>query len=347
MTAPAAPAARECAACGTELAPALLSCPQCRALVHADRLRTLAADARSADAAGDARRALELWREALSLLPDGTQQHRTIGARVDELSRGVSFAAPTASPGPSSDGATAPDAAKRRGAWALAATIALFALSKGKLLLLGLTKLSTFSSMLVFLGVYWSLYGWRFALGFVVCLYIHEMGHVAALVRYGIKSSMPMFIPGLGAYVRLHQAPANVHEDARVGLAGPVWGTAAAVAAWGVYFVTQSPIWSAIAHTAAWLNLFNLLPVWQLDGGRGFRALTRLQRWLAVAAIAAAYAFSRDGVLLIVGAGAVWNAFQRPSDEPDWGALGLYVALIVGLAALMAATSVTAAAIGR
>ncbi len=339
MTA-AAPAARPCAACGTQLAPALLSCPQCHALVHADRLRTLAGDAKSAESSGDGVRALSLWREAQQLLPAGTQQHGVISARVDELSRRVSFA-----PGAVADAAGG--RASHTGAWAVLAAIAFFAISKGKLLLLGLTKLSTFSSMLVFLGVYWSLYGWRFALGFVVCLYIHEMGHVASLARYGIKSSMPMFIPGFGAYVRLHQAPANVHEDARVGLAGPVWGTAAAIAAWGVFLATRAPIWSAIAHTAAWLNLFNLLPIWQLDGGRAFRAMDRAQRWIAVAALAAAFAVFRDPVLLIVGAGAVWAAFQRGADERDWGALGLYAALVVALAALMATTSVSAAAIGR
>lgn len=329
-----------CAACGTELAPALLSCPRCRALVHADELRRLAGAAGAAAARGDEVDALARWREALALLPAGTQQHATIAGRVDELSRRVTFA-PAAAAG--SEGASG----ARRGVWAVLVALGLFALTKGKLLLLGLTKLSTLSSMLVFLGVYWGLYGWRFALGFVVCLYIHEMGHVAALARYGIKASMPMFVPGLGAYVRLHQAPANVHEDARVGLAGPVWGTAAALAAWGGYFATGAPIWSAIAHTAAWLNLFNLLPIWQLDGGRGFRAMSRDQRWIGVAAIGAALALGGDPMLLIVGLGAVWAAFQPAARARDWGALGLYVALVAALTALMGATAVTAGALGR
>jgi Zn-dependent protease len=319
-----------CAACGTELAPSFLACPQCHALVHGAQLRRLADEAKRATDAGDSLRALTLWREAQALLPEGTQQHTVISARVDDLSRRVSFA-PSASDAPKKEG--------HRGAWTAVIAIGVLLLSKGKLLLLGLTKLGTLSSMLLFLGVYWGLYGWRFALGFVVCLYIHEMGHVAALARYGIKSSMPMFIPGLGAYVRLHQAPANVHEDARVGLAGPVWGTAAALAAWGVYLVTRAPIWSAIAYTAAWLNLFNLLPIWQLDGGRAFRALSRGQRWLALASIVAAYAWTRNGMLAIVGIGAVWAAFQASPEEGDWGALGLYYALIVVLSGLMQVTA--------
>src|SRR5262249_3214294 len=161
----------------------------------------------------------------LDLLPPTAPQYAVVAARVDALSRDVSFN--TASTRVEPNGS-----ALKRGWMAVVGVVAL-ALSKAKFLLLGLTKLGTLSSMLVFLGVYWGLYGWKFALGFVVCIYIHEMGHVWSLSRYGIKANAPMFIPGIGAMVRLKQAPANVHEDARVGLAGPIWGTGAALAAWG------------------------------------------------------------------------------------------------------------------
>src|SRR5207302_3963478 len=97
---------------------------------------------------------------------------------------------------------------------------ALFLLTKGKLLLLGLTKATTFFSMLLSLGVYWAAWGWKFALGLVLSIYIHEMGHVFALRRLGFKASAPMFIPGLGALIRLRQHPANPREDAEIGLAG-------------------------------------------------------------------------------------------------------------------------------
>ena len=101
---------------------------------------------------------------------------------------------------------------------------ALFLLGKGKVLLVGLTQAKTFLSMAVALAVYASVYGWKFALGLIVSIYIHEMGHVVWLRRYGIAATAPMFIPGLGALVRLKQYPANPAEDARVGLAGPIWG---------------------------------------------------------------------------------------------------------------------------
>ena len=100
----------------------------------------------------------------------------------------------------------------------------LLVFTKGKLLLLGLTKLSTLLSMLAFAGVYWALYGWTFAVGMVISIYIHEMGHVLTLREYGIPASAPMFIPGFGAFIRLKQLRITPIQDSRVGLAGPIYG---------------------------------------------------------------------------------------------------------------------------
>src|SRR6266700_3685180 len=92
----------------------------------------------------------------------------------------------------------------RRGAPGLV-TVALVLIGKIKFLLLGLTKASTFISMFAFFGVYWSIYGWPLALGLVVSIYVHEMGHVAMLRKLGIESGAPLFIPGMGALVMLKQ----------------------------------------------------------------------------------------------------------------------------------------------
>ena len=332
--APAAPAAAPaCERCGTQVAPTLLSCPGCRRLVHAVELQRLAGDAERATADGDLTRALELWRGALRLLPADTRQHAAIAGRVEELGRAVDRpAGPAAPAGGGGKAKLGAAAALALLAWKFKFVL-VFALTKAKLLLLGLTKLSTFASMLAFLGVYWSLWGWKFALGFVLSIYVHEMGHVAALRRYGIPASAPMFIPGVGALVRLHQGPSNVREDARIGLAGPLWGLGAAVAALGAFLVTGAPIWAAIARTGAWLNLFNLLPVWQLDGGRGFNALSRMQRGYAAAAVAGAFLATRDGLLLLLLGGAVWQLFRPAPAEEDAGALGLYVFLLAAFAA--------------
>src|SRR5207253_3148688 len=122
------------------------------------------------------------------------------------------------------------------------ATVALVLLSKVKFLLLGLTKASTIISMFAFFGLYWSTFGWPLALGLVVSIYIHEMGHVAMLRRLGIASSAPMFIPGVGALVMLKQHVDDPRTDARIGLAGPVWGLGAGLAALGVHAATGVPV---------------------------------------------------------------------------------------------------------
>src|SRR5579872_4581938 len=214
-------------------------------------------------------------------------------------------------------------------------TVLLIALTKGKLLLLGLTKISTLLSMLAMFGAYWLAYGWPFAAGLVLSIYVHEMGHVIALRRYNIAATAPMFIPFFGAFVRMKQYPANPVEDARVGLAGPIYGLGAAVVAWVVGLLTGAPIWMAIAKTGAWINLFNLIPIWQLDGGRGFRALTRYHRGIALASVLVMWALTEDTMLLLIGLGALYRLFSKDYPaEPDNLTLVQYISLIVLLSLL-------------
>jgi Zn-dependent protease len=343
-----------CPSCGGEVAPNLLSCPSCHRLVYSERLKELAGAAEAAERAGDVTTALGAWREAIALLPPATRQHAVLADRIDALSRQIE-----AGPGPRVAAAVprpAAPASSERGSrdsrWTggaitgAAGTLALVVwkfkfvavllLTKAKFLLLGLTKASTFFSMMAAFGVYWSLFGAWFALGLVVSIYIHEMGHVAALVRYGVPATAPLFIPGLGAVIRLRQTFINPREDARVGLAGPIWGCAAALTCAALYALTDHPLWGALARVGAWINLFNLAPVWQLDGSRAFHSLTRPQRWLAVTAVATAWAFTGEGLLIVVMAiGALRAAMDKPSKEPDSGALFQYIALVAVLSALL------------
>ncbi|HEY0024024.1 MAG TPA: site-2 protease family protein [Longimicrobium sp.] len=323
---PPAPAAAVCAGCGSQVAAGLLACPACGRLLRGDELRRLAAEAEAATLAGDRARAADLWHQALTLLPPGAGQRATIASRIAALGPLDGAAPGKAKPHGSHAGATA---------GAIGAAALLFIVTKGKLLVLGLTKMSTLLSMLAFLGVYWSLFGWKFAAGIVVSIYIHEMGHVAALRRFGMPASAPVFIPGVGAFVRLHMSPPDARTDARIGLAGPVWGLGAALAAYGVYLATGSPIWAAITHTGAFLNLFNLIPIWQLDGGRGFHALTRTHRAVAAAFIAGAWAVSHEGMLFLLLLGAGWQLFQPAAEQEDNGALGTYLFLVAALTGLM------------
>ncbi len=308
-----------CPSCGFSVAQSMLSCPSCHKLIYADALNRLAAEAGSA---ADPRIALAAWRKALPLVPPGTTQYtavsdkiRTLQAEIDGTKEPFSFRA----------------FFKKIGGMGPIGIILLI-LSKAKFLFLGLTKAGTFFSMIVAFGVYLTIYGWKFAAGLIVTTYIHEMGHVAALLRFGIPASAPMFIPGFGAYVRLHQYPASPGEDARVGLAGPLWGLGATLACAAIWYVTGSHTWAAIAQVSAFINLFNLMPFWQLDGGRGFRALTKTQRWIACAALAGLYAITSSGLLIILLILGVIRAISKDAPrEPDNQMLALYISLAAAL----------------
>lgn len=328
-------APRACPECGTELAPALLACPACRRLVHRERLEELARGADEAELRGERDAALLLWREAQGLLPPDSAQSRGVAERVTRLLRAGArdpAAAPRHSPLPKW---LAPLGVLGLLLWKFKFLLA-FALTKGKLLLLGLTQASTFFSMILSVGVYWAAWGWRFALGFVLAMYVHEMGHVAALSRLGIPFSAPMFIPGLGAVVRAGAYPTTPREDAQVGLAGPLWGLGAAVAALALGHALAAPYWLAIAHVAGLLNLFNLLPVWQLDGARGFHPLSREQRLWAAAALGVAWAATHDGLLFVVALVAFGRALFDPRPgEGDRRTLVEFVLITLALAAVV------------
>jgi Zn-dependent protease len=164
-----------------------------------------------------------------------------------------------------------------------------------------------------------------------VSIYIHEMGHVAMLRRLGIAAGAPLFIPGVGALVMLKQHVDDPVTDAKIGLAGPVWGLGAALAALGVYAVTHAQIWLAIAHLTGFLNLFNLIPVWQLDGSRGFHALSRTERWIVVAAIGVMLWLTGQRLLWIVGGVAAWRATQKIVGPGDRRILATFVVLVAAL----------------
>jgi len=322
--------ASRCPQCATEIRPGALNCPACHALIHAGHLKALAERARAAAASGDVSGQLEAWRVALTLLPPDTSQFRSINERVQALSRSLS----DPSPAPATDAAGG-GAKKAWGGGAIGAAV-IFLLSKGKLLLLGLSKGSTFFSMLAALGVYWTIWGWKFALGFVLSIYVHEMGHVAAMKRYGLAATAPMFIPGFGALIRMKQHPATPQEEARIGLAGPIWGFGAAAACFLIYTTTQQPYWAALTHAGAMINLFNLMPIWGLDGDRGFKALNRLERWIAVGVVGAALFLTGEGLLVLVGALAIVQAFREaPNVEGDRAALIQFAGLVAVLSLLM------------
>jgi Zn-dependent protease len=284
-------------------------------------LEQLAQQAQTAAQAGDLTGARDFWRRAARLLPENTVQYRSVQARIDDLSRQI-------------DAAGGAKTGWKRGATG-AGSAALLLLSKGKLLLLGLTKLSTLLSMFAFFGVYWTLYGWAFALGLVLSIYVHEMGHVSVLRRYGIPASAPMFIPGLGAFIGMRAASLDPVQESRVGLAGPLYGLAAAALCLAAEPLTGSRTMGAIAHTAAVINLFNLIPVWQLDGSRGLRSLTRGQRAMLLVVALGLWAITSQGMLFLIALGLTYRLFTKDQvQQGDDTGVMQYAGLLAALTAV-------------
>lgn len=317
-----------CADCKSPLDPTALSCPSCHALTHATELETLAAQARGATMRQDLAGARDFWQRAAALLPPDTVQYRSVQARITQINHELATAP---QPGTSASGAK-----WGKGAAGIGPAL-LVLLSKGKLLLLGLTKLSTILSMIAFAGVYWALYGWAFAIGIVISIYIHEMGHVIQLRQYGIVADAPMFIPGLGAFirVRMHMPPV---QDSRVGLAGPIYGLGAAVVALAVAYFTGNKAWAAIAHVGAVINLFNLIPIWQLDGSRGFASLVRQQRLLVLSAAVVLWLATSEPMLFLIALVCVYRLFTKDTPaEPDQIGLTQFFGLLAALSAVSVA----------
>jgi Zn-dependent protease len=160
---------------------------------------------------------------------------------------------------------------------------------KGLLLLLPKLKvLTTSASMLVSVAAYAVIWGWRFAVGFVALLFLHEMGHVVQMKREGVKVSGMLFIPFLGAAVGARSMGGNALAEARIGLAGPILGTLATAALIPLAEAQDSDFLRALAFTGFFLNLFNLAPVVPLDGGR---AMAAMAPWMWFAGFAAMLGF--------------------------------------------------------
>jgi Zn-dependent protease len=191
---------------------------------------------------------------------------------------------------------------KRRLGPLFAALVALLTKLKTIILLLPKAKLlMTVGTMLVSLAAYAWIWGWTFAAGFVLLLFVHEMGHVIQLRREGIKASAPMFVPFMGALITARSLGDSAVAEARVGLAGPILGSIASAACIPIWQATGSDMWRALAFTGFFLNLFNLLPVVPLDGGRAMAAMAPWMWFLGlVAMIPLVFLFPNPLIVVII-----------------------------------------------
>jgi len=207
---------------------------------------------------------------------------------------------------------------------------------------------TTGGTMLLSVVVYAFVWGWRYAVGFVALMFVHEMGHYIAARQRGLAVGVPTFIPFVGAWIELKEMPHNAETEAYVGMAGPLVGTAGALLCYFVARDQQADWLLAVAYAGFFLNLFNLIPLSPLDGGRITQVISPWL-WLAgVPVLLATMVWSPSPMLILIAilAGTqVWTAWKHRGDpaaqayrlaslETRIGYAVCYVALIGFLAVM-------------
>jgi len=143
-------------------------------------------------------------------------------------------------------------------------------LGKGKYILgaLKLTKFASLGSMLLTVGAYTAFFGFPYAVGMTSLILIHESGHALVMKKLGIPFSPMVFIPFMGAAVAMRKRPKDAYEEALVAFGGPVLGSIGALGAAGAAHAMDSPLLFALADFGFMINMFNLIPLGSMDGGR-------------------------------------------------------------------------------
>ncbi len=172
-------------------------------------------------------------------------------------------------------------------------------------------------SMLVSLVLYAFAFGWKFAVGFILLLFVHELGHFAAAHIVGLRSSPPMFVPFVGAVISLRQAPKNAKMEANIAIGGPATGTLSALVCLVFYLWTDSALMLVLAYTACVLNLFNLIPCAPLDGGKIAAAISPHMWWLGSIAAGALFLYTYNIVILIIFIFSLFRLWQGDAGESE------------------------------
>jgi Zn-dependent protease len=197
--------------------------------------------------------------------------------------------------------------------------------AKVKFILLPLLKflpvlLKTGGTMVLSIGAYAMMWGWWFAAGFVLLIFVHECGHLLAARKCGLKVGVPVFIPFMGAFIALKEAPRNAWIEAQVGIGGPLLGTLGAALCELLHLATGNPLFRALAYTGFFLNLFNLAPLGPLDGGRIVTALSPWL-WLVGLGVVLVMAIVHPSIILflilLVSVPRLFSLFRRRSEEEE------------------------------
>jgi len=212
---------------------------------------------------------------------------------------------------------------KALGPVAVAGALVAKFFAKLKFLVLPLLKflpilLKSGGTMLLMIWIYTRIWGWQFGVGFVLLLLVHECGHLLVAKKFGLKVGAPVFIPFMGAFIALKEAPSNAWMEACVGIGGPMLGSLGALVCNALGEIFDAPIFIALAWFGYFLNLFNLTPVGMLDGGR---IVTALSRWLWLPGFAVliwfGWKFPNFVVWLIVllSLPRIYSLFRKRSEE--------------------------------
>lgn len=208
-----------------------------------------------------------------------------------------------------------------------------------------------FITMLVSVAAYALVFGWVYAVGFVALLFCHEMGHLLVARWQGVRVSAPMFVPFMGAFISMRGRPDGSLGEAAIAAGGPVLGSLAALACVGLYGLTHQPLLLALAYVGFFLNLFNLIPMSPLDGGRILGAASRWAYVVGLPILAVIAIWRFNPFLLFILLLGVMDAFQRfrggamqapyysVSPAARWAVAGGYVLLAALLAIGMTETN--------
>lgn len=178
--------------------------------------------------------------------------------------------------------------------------------------------LSTFGSMILMIWVYATIHGWMFAVGFVLLLFMHEMGHYFAAKKAKLPVSTPIFIPFVGAFISMKKTPSDASTEAFVAIGGPVLGSIGALICLAIYYATGKSIFMALAYSGFILNLFNLIPVHPLDGGRIVTAISPALWIIGIPLmLVAAIKFLNPIIImfLILGAIELYKYYKNPDKK--------------------------------
>jgi Zn-dependent protease len=219
--------------------------------------------------------------------------------------------------------------------------------------LLKLAKLAkvagSVGSMALSIFTYSLVYGWRYATGFVLLLLTHELGHYVVARRAGLRVGLPAFVPFVGAWIQLKDNFPNVETEARVALAGPLVGSTAALLVFIVWYATQIEVLLAIAYAGFFLNLFNLIPLSPLDGGRITAVISPWLWLLGIPLLVGLFCYHPSGLLIMIAILAIpqlAHAFKNRNNPGQQAYLTAplssrvgYAVLYLGLAGLLALLS--------